>query len=536
MSLDKIKQLASSISKSVEDNENIATQVLAFKLSKAIDSYPEDKTIGAMSIVINKMADNNTIYIKRGELKSLYNKLYSRNTKFADLFHDELGITEDNLSSPQVYKSDYSVKDLNPFQVGDSILSNALESVFDNSIPVKMYSKELANKAINSVASTLDSWNVRPSNLSLDAGNDKFLVIKADYETPKGLTNLFIPVEINNNKISEASVFFGNNGPEDLDNINVKKYLTSKTGVKLKISAAGLLDTLTKATAENREVSAAELALTKLTALRQGKSEFFQDSIVGQKIDKAAEQDVNLPRYDDMFSFEKQFTSANGLAEWRFGADKIKTARDHIVRELTSYGHKNPQVAVSKADDTTVFYNVSLNAGRVGFVVPVKIANNTIIKPNIMLCNGSVSSFNQESINELYINNSSDFKAAAAASPLFNLKPSEVLNNLRDALKDNNYAKAEDSLNVLANCGDEKAYAIAFNAYMTGLSQNKQENLTKCAHIMTTKHSEHPICSQTNLPVHKVYQDKDGNCRPLYRKGMDETYEGAYFNNSKIFG
>lgn len=48
--------------------------------------------------------------------------------------------------------------------------------------------------------------------------------------------------------------------------------------------------------------------------------------------------------------------------------------------------------------------------------------------------------------------------------------------------------------------------------------------------------SEHPICSHTGLPVHKVFQDKDGNCQPMYRKGMDETYEGASFMNAKIFG
>jgi hypothetical protein len=54
--------------------------------------------------------------------------------------------------------------------------------------------------------------------------------------------------------------------------------------------------------------------------------------------------------------------------------------------------------------------------------------------------------------------------------------------------------------------------------------------------IKNSKVSEHSICGHTGLPIHKVFQDKNGNCQPLYRRGMDETYEGASFMNAKIFG
>jgi hypothetical protein len=115
------------------------------------------------------------------------------------------------------------------------------------------------------------------------------------------------------------------------------------------------------------------------------------------------------------------------------------------------------------------------------------------------------------------------------------LKPSEVLNNLRQAMNDGNHAKAEDALNVLANCGDKKAYDVAFQVYMEGLSGKKVAE-TKCSLMVKSAVSEYPVCSHTGLPINKVFQDKDGNCRPLFRKGMDETYEGASFINAKIFG
>jgi hypothetical protein len=535
MSLDKIQQLVGSLAKSVEDNERIATPILAAKLAKAVDAYPSDHTIGAMSRVVHKMASNNTMFIRKAELRTLYNKLYTRNTKFAELFQNEMGQVEE-LKGATTYQRDEAVQ-VNPYEVGDTVLANALQSVFDKHLPVKMYSQPLADKAMASVASTLDAWNLKPSAIAVSDGNDKFIVIKADYETPKGVTSFYVPVEVQNNKVVEAEVFMGNTGPQELNYTALKAYLTTFAGNKLSISGTSILSVLTTAASENREVSDAEIALTKLNATRQGKAEFFQNQIVGQKIAEASKKDVELPKYDEFVSFEKQFTSAYGQAAFQFGADKVKVARDHIVRELTGYGHKNPQVNVAKSDDHTIFYNVALDAGRVGFVVPVKLADGKITKPSVMLCNGTVSSFNQEGINELYVSNASDFKAAAAASPQFELKPSDLLANIRKALAEGNHASAEDALNVLSSAGDEKAYATGFQLFMQCLANKKEATApSQCSKMVRNASSEHPICSHTGLPVHKVYQDKDGNCRPLYRRGMEETYEGAVFNNSKIFG
>jgi hypothetical protein len=329
----------------------------------------------------------------------------------------------------------------------------------------------------------------------------------------------------------------GNTGPQELNHASLKTYLTTYAGTNLNISGANILGVLNAASSENREVSAAEIALTKLTASRQGKSEFFQNSIVGQKVAQASEKEVELPKSDEFASFEKQFTSVSGQAAFQFGAEKVKIARDHIVRELVGYGHKNPQVVVTKSDANTITYSVALDAGRVGFSVPVKVADGKISKPTVMLCNGSVASFSKEGISELYTNNFSDFKAAASASPLYANKPSDIINNVRQAVAEGNLEKAEDALNVLASSGDEKAYATGFQIYMDALSGKKVEaSECKCSMMIKNSTSEHPICGHTGLPTHKVYQDKQGNCRPLYRRGMDETYEGATFINSKIFG
>lgn len=533
MSFDKLQQLVGSLTKNIENKEKLATPVLAAKLAKYKESYPHDQTIGSMELVLSKMAGNNNLFITKSELKALYNKLYSRNTKFAELFQQELGIV-DQLPSPTTMERDEAVN-VNPYEIGDSVLANALNSVFDNQ-PLKMYSQDLANKAKSSVASTLDAWNLSPNSISVDSGNDKFLVLRADYDTPKGLTSFYVPVEIHNNKVAEASVFMGNSGPQELNHISIKSYLTAKAGTKLNVNADNILTVLTDAASENREVSDAEIALVKLNASREKQSEFFQGQVVGLKISEASVKDVELPKYNEFESFEKQFTSPYGIAAFNFGDDKVKLGREHIIRELSGYGHKNVQVAVGNSDDTTIFYNISLDAGKIGFTIPVKFANGKINKPSVILCNGTAFSFDKENINKLYISNQSDYKAAAAASPLFNLKPSDVINNIKEAIAEGNYAKAEDALNVLANVGDEKAYATGFNLFLVGLSGKKKESEHTCTMVIKNAHSSHPICGHTGLPLHKVYQDKHGNCLPLYRQNMDETYEGASFMNSKIFG
>jgi hypothetical protein len=533
MSLDKLHQLVGSLTKAVADNEKLATPILAAKLARCSAANPGDQTLGTMARVMANMSANNTLFIRRAELKSLYKKLYSSNSKFAQLFQEELGEAP---AEPSVttFVHDDTVQS-NPYHVGDQVLANALESVFDRSIPVKMYSQPVADKAVKSVVTALDAWNLRPTKLAVSDGNDKFIVIKADYETPKGITSFYVPVEVNKNDVAEPEVFMGNAGPQDLNHTTIKAYLTQHAGGKLKVDGASILGVLTTAASEHRDVSDAELAVTRLNATRQGKSEFFEGQVVGLKVEAAAKADVSLPKSDEFVSFEKQFTSPQGQATWLFGADKVATARNHIVRELTSFGFSKPQVVVTGHDEHTMFYGVSLDTGKVAFTVPVKVTEGKLNKPTVMLCNGSIATFDKEGINQLVSENKTDIRVAAAASTMSALKPSEVINDLRKAVDEGNHAKAEDALNVLAGCGDQKAYATGFQVYMSALAGEKTVE-TKCSKMMKSAVSEYPVCTHTGLPVNKVYQDKDGNCRPLFRKGMDETYEGATFINAKIFG
>ncbi len=525
---DKIQQLASALNKTIENEEKMLVSVLAKKASKNAGQFPYDQTIGAMSIVLSRMEENNKIFISRAELKDLYNKSFSRNTRFAEIFKSELG--ELNKLASSKYAEKHEEGEVATYE-GDSVLINALDAVFDNNASLKMYSKKAANKAEKTVMNTFEAWNIRPNHLGVEAGNEKLLIVRADYETPKGLTSVFVPVLLNKEEIVDCDMFVGNSATEEINNTNVKNYLLNNAGLKLNIKAESLLELLSKAAVEQREVSAAELALTRLNAKKANTGE-FSGQIIGLELNPEPIKDVEVQKSSEFSSFEKVFESPAGKACVAFGKEKVKMAGNVIARELTSFGFKNPQIAVAKSDKNSVFYSVALDGGRLGFTVPMKMDKITL--PNVMLCNGSVMSFNKDEINNLKVENITDYQAAALASPLCDTKPSQLVNEIRAALKAGNYMHAEDALNVLASAGDEKAYAVGLDLFLHGQNVVETEKST-CSNPITSKASQHPICSHTGLPIHKVYQDKMGNCRPLHRRGQEESKEGGFFMNSKVF-
>lgn len=532
MTIDKLKQMVSSITKVAKDSEKLPLPMLSMKLSKYASAYPEDQTLYKMSTVLDQLSDKQ-FFITRAELNKLYQTFYTRNTKFAELFESELGTEQAVVQkAPQ---QDLGTE-LSTSGFGDSVLASALESAFDKNVPLKNYSKEASLKAVKSVSATLDAWNLKASHVDVVDGNTKFLVVKADYHTPKGSTGFYVPVEINDNTLSEPELFMGNTGPQDLNHSNIKQYITTFAGSKLNIKPSDILNALVSAASNNRVVSDAELAVIRLNSAKKASADM--GSIISQEVDSNPVADVNVARSEESYTFEEKFSSPIGLASLNFGNEKVKLGSDLVARNLKSFGYKNHRVTVADSDKDTIFYGVSLDSGKVAFTVPVKVAGGNVMSPSVLVCDGKVTSFTSKSVNKLYMENTTDSRVAAFASAQYGLKPSELIENIRAAVREDNFVKAEDALNILKQAGDEKAYAIGFKVYSSGLAGELPQSAseTTCSHVIKTANNQSPVCAHTGLAVNKVYQDKDGNCRPLYRKGMDESYEGAYFMNHKIFG
>jgi hypothetical protein len=190
---------------------------------------------------------------------------------------------------------------------------------------------------------------------------------------------------------------------------------------------------------------------------------------------------------------------------------------------------------VSQAQENGVIYAVSF--GKTAFTVPIEMAKDKVINPETLICNGEQLPFTAQSLNKILASNATDYQAAAVASPSYSLKPNELINLIQVAMTEQNYAKAEDALNVLKNANNEAAYAQGFQTYMDGLAKKASvEPKTQCSLIIKSANSQHPICGHTNLPLRKVYQDEFGACRPNYRKNISENFESVVFNSTKILG
>jgi hypothetical protein len=535
MSLNQIKQSVDSILKLIEDSEKVSLPIFAAKLAKASEAYPEDYTLGAMANVTARMAGSNKLFITRAEVKDLYRRLYSRNTKFAELFSNELGEIV-KLAAPQIYNrenDDESLSIINKAyeKLVDPALANALNNAFGNT--VKTYTSVAADKAQTVCLNSLTKAKLA-AQVDVVNGREDVVICRASFETPKGQTSVFVPVEITADKALLPTVFIGNAGPEDFTKENLEKYIVSNAGKKLAVSDAVVLTAISNVKDGDR-ISNVDLVLSKVNAEKETQADFSQGQILFQHLEPEAKNlEVSVPAYNDpeMKSFADQLESPFGLANFTFGKEAVETAKKAILNRLGTFGVQNPQISVFDITNDTVVYAVSANAGRTAFRVPVSMKGSPV--PTVIISSGTVRDFSQKSIQELFETESTDHKAAAMASPLYHLKASELVDVVRQAVAEQNYSKAEDALNVLTELGDDKAYQTAFVMYTNGLNGTKQAE-TKCSHIVKSATSKHLLCGHTGLPLHKVYQDKNGDCHPLYRKGMDETYEGAYFLNSKIF-
>ena len=535
MDLNEFNKLVGSLAKQVESNETVATPILANKLAKSLEQYPHDQTLGAMQRVIEKMVDNNKLFLKKAELRTLYNQLHTRNNKFAQLFASELGQVDELLMPKVLDRNSEEELNLDSF-MSDPVLANALNSVFDKTIPVKMYSNAAGNSAVKAVSSLLDSINFKPNTTSVASGNENLIVVLASYETPKGQTHFFVPVEFQKSKMIDPDMFMGNSGPQNINHKNVKNYISSFAGQKLKVAAEALVNIIVNASNDNRKISDTEMALARVKTAKMAQNSMFSNQITGQKVAEASVQDVKLPALNEFESFEKKFASPQGVALFTFGSETVNTGRDCIAREVSSFGYKSSQITVTGSDKNTIYYAVSLDGGKVAFTVPLKLAGKKLTSPTVLLCNGSLHSFNKETIDGMSVKNETDFKVAAAASSLFEMASSDLLDIVRTAAIEGNHAKAEDALNVLMQKGD-KVHAIGLRIYMDHLqTKTASDNSPKCNLVYNNKSSKHPICGHTNLPLHKVAQDEHGNCIPLYRKDMDSNYEGGFFMTSKILG
>jgi hypothetical protein len=545
MSLQRLNEIVTKAAKALYDNEKFAIGVLAVKARRLAESYPLDQTVVGMSAYLNKKASSTSqAFLTRAELKDAYNRLYTRNSKFAELFTEELGLNSEE-KSPKGFQRDpnegRNLVEGAYEKLADPILSNALASAFDSSIPYKPYSNQVAKSAQHNCLHELNRLGVSPKKIDVVAGQTDLLICQAAYETPRGTSNVLIPVEVKAGQALLPTVFLSTAGFLDLSAETVTEHLHATAGKAYKVDVQKLLEMV--ATAKNgtpETLSEVERIVMKANAAKETPVTHTVNGILYQQIDKVASevQEVEYEQPAEVQEISKRLTSAAGVAEFTLGKTNVDLGRKMVRQAMFEFGYKNAQVGVADSNKDTIFYAVSVDHS-LGFRVSVKVANKKIQYPSFIFAGERMVEFSKGGISDLLAGGETDHNATVVSSPMFGFSPADLVKQVRASLQNRDYRRTEEALAVLQASGDQKAYRVGYELYTAALKQGdlqKQASATTCcSRQYKSAHSKYMICAHTNLPVHKVYQDKNGDCRPMYRQGMSDSAEGGSFLHSKIF-
>lgn len=536
----KLQNVVLKAAKAVFDNEKFPVSMLAVRAKKLAEIYPRDNTaVGMYRFLTKRASGSKQLFITRSELRDVYNKLYSNRNKFAQEFKNELGLTEDNKVTKMKRdpKEGFNLVDESYDKLTDPILSEKLSAALENRKSYNLYSKSVAKSAQKVCAYELNSHGALPKNIDVVAGQSDVLICQATYDTPKGKASVLIPVEVKGDRALFPSMFLSTSGFVPINQDALQEHVLSTAGKSYQVNVQELLQKISDAkNGTVKPTSEVEQMVMKVTASKETPATNDPNAILQQKVDPEY-TDVKTPKLSEPKEFQgigEYLSSSAGDAEFRFGKDTIELGRKLVANELSRCGFNKAQVVVSDSAENSIKYAVSID-GQFGFNVNAAIDGKKVHLPNILVSGGSVYAFTKSGLDNLLSSGQTDPVALAKTYPMYDEKPSDLVEIVRAAINDKNYVAAEEALHVLRNSENDAAYKTAYDIYVRGLSGQAREERSNCNAPVQTRASKHMICSHTGLPVHKVYQDKYGNCRPLYRKGMeDSTDSGASFMTSKV--
>lgn len=540
-------------------NKLLASQELIVPKLQAIAkqasvNHPNDQTLRMMHNVLQRFNEHDKLFITRGEFRDLYHKFAVNGNKASGYFKEELALEELPKAKIMSYSEDSS-RDLVSEameKAADKSILNALHEVWDDSgnlnknAEYKMYNPEVANKAANVAQLTLVRMGTEPKKINVFAGSNDFIICNATYDSYKGEAHVLIPMEISASGVLIPNMFVTKYGFADLTKKNLQKHIEDSSGNSFFVKASDLMNTLKtakKITAMGEmelQVAAAESKMDsgiKKAARDDGSLALTENPVFVEMIEEPTT--AELPESPHMESFASMLSTDKGIAKQIFGEKTVEDGRRIIASKLHSFG-LNSQVAVANCSDDSIVYAVRLDsgAGPFGFHVLAEVTNKKLHVPNLIAAKDKPYEFTKEGISKAMKSEMSDVTMLAKVSPMYDLKPSELMERMREAADHRDYKTAEDALNVIYEKCSTDTYTLAMAEFMHSLSSEniKKEASTKsgCTYIIHTANYVGPICGHLNMPLDQVYQDEHGHCVPAYRKRMNDTYEGVTFSTSKV--
>lgn len=461
----KLNAAIKTITKVANDQEKLVLPLLVIKAEKAAEQDPHDTSVVTAAKVLRKMASSN-LTITRAEFNRIYDKISTPQSNLKNIFANELNL--EPLPSPKTFeRSDFEGQSIdNDYaRIADPILSNALNAAFDNK-PIAIYSKEMSLVAQKAVLKELNAHGVPPKKVDVFAGQEDVIICQASYETPKGYSHVLVPVEMRKDRALLPTMFFGGHGFMDLNKSNVENYVISTAGKSFYVDGQKMLQVLSEQKHGVKKIASdIEMAAIKLKAMKQA-APHDPNGIVAMEIDNP-QQPVFLPQapvLEEHESIGKRLAKADGAARFIYGDRVVESARNVVIRKIQSTGYM-PQTKIADVDENRIMFDV--NVGSCGFTVPVKVADNRVCEPTVMVANGELKGITAENIRVLGFG---DTKVSAKFSPSYELGAQELYDDVKKALAEGNVHRAEDSINVLSqkDVGLAKAAIVMFGKYLSG--------------------------------------------------------------------
>jgi hypothetical protein len=503
MDLHEITSLITKVAEKVEANEKLALPILAAKARREASARPTDIPLVNASNVLTKMASDRT-FISRDELRGILERFTASHSKLSEVFSDELGKrAEVKPKTFERYANEGQTLDRDYAKFADPILANALAGAMSENPTEQLYSPADAQRAQRAAYASLLEVGIQPKDIKTFAGRKDIIIVQAVHETPRGISNVLIPVELKEGKAILPSLFLSRFGFHDLEKSSYSTHLKATAGKAFRVDGAKLLDVLEQVKNGSSDIAnEVEMAAIKI-ASEQGTRLHDPNAILYTQIDKETE-DVQLPKMasNEESRFAETLGKPDGVARFIHGDRVVEAGRSMLVRKLAEIGYRNVQVKVADVEKDKIFYAVAIGTGT-GLKVPVEVNGNMIIPPKVVYADNFVTSFSKKAIDEVISTGTGGNKRAlAAASPCYDMKPTELLDVVKESIAEGNYLRAEDAINVLGEV-DPHAQRVAIAHMMMNIyepGKDPKADMAEMRRIAST-----PILDTPQFMTHKIF-------------------------------
>ncbi len=503
MDIHEITSLITKVAETVEANEKLALPILAAKARREASARPTDIPLVNASNVLTKMASDRT-FISRDELRNVLERFTASHSKLSEAFSEEIGKkAEVKTKTFERYADEGQSLDRDYAKFADPILANALAGAMSENPTEQLYSQADAQRAQRAAYAKLLEVGIQPKDIKTFAGRKDIIVVQAVHETPLGVSNVLIPVELKEGKAILPSLFLSRFGFQDIEKSAYGTHLKATAGKAFRVDGSKLLDVLEQVKNGSSDVAnEVEMAAIKI-ASEKGTRLHDPNAILYTQIDKET-PDVQLPKMasNEESRFAETLGKPDGVARFIHGDRVVEAGRSMLIRKLAEIGYKSVQVRVADVEQDKIFYAIALGTGT-GLKVPVEVNGNMVIPPKVVYADNFITAFSKKAIDEVVATGSGgNRRALATASPCYDMKPTELLEVVKESIAEGNYLRAEDAINVLGEV-DRHAQRVAIAHMMMNISEsgkNPDSEISEMQRIAAT-----PVRDVPQFMTHKIF-------------------------------